>query len=99
MASIWALVAFVVVLLAATQRLFLCIKRDDPNRFGLLGEPNLFTNNNPTNIYKFWYWIFTPGANEKMSMEGRVLVWILRIGTPIYVLCIVLETSVFLTAQ
>lgn len=85
---LWPLLVFAILLLVLIQSLFALLRRDDAALFEALGSPDLFTNNNATQVYRFWRWLYTTFVNRSLSTRARAIAWIIRLLTPIYLLAI-----------
>ena len=91
--TIWVLLAFVVLLLSLVQVLVRSLRREDAVLFERLGCPDVFTNNNFPQAYRFWRWLYTSPLSPALSNRSRAIAWIIRLLTPIYV-CAVLALAV-----
>jgi len=85
---LWALFFVAILLLALIQALFVLLRRDDAILFEGLGRPDLFTNNNAPQVYRFWRWIYSDALGPSLSAQSRAIAWVIRLLTPIYVLAI-----------
>jgi len=84
MVILWALAWIVVLILALTQLLFILLRRDDEVIYKKLGSPDVFSNNTLAGILFFWRWIYSNIECWPKSTLSKLIVWILRVATPIY---------------
>jgi hypothetical protein len=88
--AIYFLTALVLGLLGLTQWILRRICAVDPSLFESLGRPDIFTGNNVHTMSVFWRWVC--GASLRYRGDPGLVraLWVLRLATVAYVLCLVL---------
>ena len=82
---LWVLLVAAVLLLALTQLSFKQIRRTDAALFERLGRPDLFKNNNYSNVMLYWKWVFGESMKKAPPSSLRPVLWLIRGSTVAYV--------------
>jgi hypothetical protein len=82
--ALLALALAVVLLLGLVQWVLLHLRRFDVALFNELGSPDLFLNNNLTNVFAFWRWVYGRSLDYSCGGALRGALWVIRIGAIAY---------------
>ena len=82
---LWVLLIAAVLLLALTQLSFKQIRRSDAALFERLGRPDLFHNNNYSNVLLYWKWVFGESMKKAPPSSLSSVLWVIRCSTVAYV--------------
>lgn len=81
-----AMFVFAVALLTLVQWTLRKLRRTDASLYEQLGRPDLFLNNNVSNVAALWRWVY----GRSLTYDGDVglssALWALRVGTVLYVI-------------
>lgn len=86
---IYILFGGVVALLLLLQYLFHRLRLEDESVFNHLGRPHLISNNNPSNVYRVWRWIYADWRSAALSPATVFLIRALQVLTIAYVLAMI----------